>query len=67
MHPHTGKSYGEPFLHQGSDSLPTAGGVVATSVFAFDVSIQVIHDIPDWFASQGIGGGRTTGLMLFPG
>lgn len=41
--------------------------MVATSVFAFDVSIQAIHDIPDVLAAQGIGGGRLTGLMLFPG
>ena len=49
-----------PFL-----TLP--GGVVATSVFVFDVSIQTIHDIPDMLAAQGIGGGRTAGLTLFPG
>jgi hypothetical protein len=26
------------------------GGVVATSVFFFDVSIQYVHDLPDIFA-----------------
>ena len=40
---------------------------MATSVFVFDVSIQTIHDIPDMLAAQGIGGGRTAGLTLFPG
>lgn len=41
------------------------GGVVAASVFTFDVSIQYIHDLPDNLSSIGIGGGRTVGLPLF--
>ncbi|KAG2496243.1 hypothetical protein HYH03_005841 [Edaphochlamys debaryana] len=42
------------------------GGVVATAVFLFDVSIQTIHDLPDIFANGlGIGGGRKTGLEFF--
>lgn len=40
------------------------GGVVAASVFTFDVTIQYIHDIPDNLAKMGIGGGRVTGLQL---
>jgi hypothetical protein len=40
------------------------GGLVATSVFVFDVSIQYIHDIPDMLANKGIGGGRATGLAF---
>jgi len=56
------------YLHdtESARSCIAAGGVVATSVFAFDVSIQAIHDIPDVLASKGIGGGRMTGLVLFP-
>lgn len=35
------------------------GVVVASSVFVFDVSIQCIHDLPDFFSKNlGIGGGR---------
>ena len=33
-------------------------------MFAFDVSIQFIHDLPDLLASYGVGGGRTMGLPL---
>ncbi|KAG1659430.1 hypothetical protein FOA52_001101 [Chlamydomonas sp. UWO 241] len=40
------------------------GGVVATSVFVFDVSISAIHEVPDWLAGAGIGGGRATGLPI---
>lgn len=29
------------------------GGLVATSVFIFDVSIQYVHDLPDIFAQVG--------------
>lgn len=31
------------------------GGVVATSVFFFDVSIQYVHDLPDIFSQVGVG------------
>ncbi|GFR48199.1 hypothetical protein Agub_g10016 [Astrephomene gubernaculifera] len=42
------------------------GGLVATAVFLFDVSIQTIHDLPDIFSTGlGIGGGRKTGLEVF--
>jgi len=38
------------------------GGVVATSVFFFDVSIQYVHDLPDIMAQvSGGGGGRERG------
>lgn len=41
------------------------GAVVATSVFAFDCTIQYVHDLPDIFAKElHIGGGRATGLQL---
>ncbi|GAX78773.1 hypothetical protein CEUSTIGMA_g6210.t1 [Chlamydomonas eustigma] len=40
------------------------GGVVATSVYAFDVTIQAIHDLPDLLAARGIGGGRSEGFLL---
>ncbi|MEW5302860.1 MAG: hypothetical protein WDW36_005601 [Sanguina aurantia] len=41
------------------------GIVVASSVFVFDVSIQCIHDLPDFFSkSLGIGGGRAEGFMI---
>jgi hypothetical protein len=33
--------------------MPCTGGVVATSVYAFDVTIQAIHDLPDLLAAQG--------------
>jgi hypothetical protein len=33
------------------------GGLVATSVFIFDVSIQYVHDLPDIFAQVGAGQG----------
>ncbi|MEW5312393.1 MAG: hypothetical protein WDW38_004032 [Sanguina aurantia] len=40
------------------------GIVVASSVFVFDVSIQCIHDLPDFFSkSLGIGGGRVSGMV----
>ncbi|WIA38514.1 hypothetical protein OEZ86_001836 [Tetradesmus obliquus] len=40
------------------------GGLVATSVFIFDVSIQYVHDLPDIFAQLHVGGGRATGLVI---
>eukprot|EP00878_Enallax_costatus_P014507 GHUV01015174.1.p1 GENE.GHUV01015174.1~~GHUV01015174.1.p1 ORF type:complete len:413 (+),score=124.29 GHUV01015174.1:375-1613(+) len=40
------------------------GGLVATSVFVFDVSIQYVHDLPDIFAQLHVGGGRATGLVI---
>mmetsp|Transcript_21002 Transcript_21002/g.58374 ORF Transcript_21002/g.58374 Transcript_21002/m.58374 type:complete len:766 (+) Transcript_21002:1061-3358(+) len=41
------------------------GATVAASVFAFDVSIQFFHDLPDIFAKEfGIGGGRATGFQI---
>jgi hypothetical protein len=37
----------------------TMGGVVATSVFVFDVSIQYVHDLPDIFSQVcGLGCNR---------
>lgn len=30
------------------------GGIVATSVFVFDVSIQYVHDLPDIFAQVSV-------------
>lgn len=41
------------------------GGVVAASVFVFDVSIQYVHDLPDIFSQDlHLGGGRATGLVF---
>eukprot|EP00879_Flechtneria_rotunda_P009210 GHRR01009643.1.p1 GENE.GHRR01009643.1~~GHRR01009643.1.p1 ORF type:complete len:483 (+),score=176.43 GHRR01009643.1:230-1678(+) len=62
----------DPFLNwwKNRDDLITLayavamGGVVATSVFVFDVSIQYVHDLPDILAEVHIGGGRATGLVI---
>jgi hypothetical protein len=35
------------------------GGLVATSVFIFDVSIQYVHDLPDIFAQVRRGAGSS--------
>eukprot|EP00798_Chlamydomonas_sp_ICE-L_P004840 gene4840-34596_t len=43
------------------------GGIVGTIVFAFDVSIQYVHDLPDILATLGIGGGRTMGFPFLFG
>ena len=40
------------------------GGVVAGSVFIFDLSIEYIHNLPDILAGKGIGGGRSVGLPI---
>ena len=54
--------------HTQATTISTAvlvGATVAASVFAFDVSIQFFHDLPDIFAKEfHIGGGRASGFQL---